>query len=111
MLKNQLQNCPITVNDANRAIKIYGPDIAALCRKTTQTSPAHVPSYQLRPLPLNILDAHKNVTLCFNILPLVQSLATFISSRLSTFRAATSSNISSHAYSTLTTYTKPEASR
>jgi hypothetical protein len=65
--KNQLKNCPVTVNNANRAIKIYSPDVDALRGKTTCTTPAHVPSNQLRPLPFELLDAHKNVTTCFNI--------------------------------------------
>ena len=65
--ENQLQNCPITVDDANRALKIYGPDLAALRGKTTRTTPAHVPSNQLQPIPSEIMEAHKNVTLCFDI--------------------------------------------
>ena len=50
--ENQLQNCPITVDDANHALKIYGPDIAALRGKTTRTTPVHVPSDQIRPFRL-----------------------------------------------------------
>ena len=65
--ENQLQNCPITVNDANHALKIYRPDIFALSGKTTRTTPAHVPSNQICPLPFEILDTHKNVTLCFDM--------------------------------------------
>ena len=68
--ENQLKNCPITVDAANRALMIYGPDIAALHGKTTQTTrttPAHVPSKQTRPLPFSILDAHKAVTICIAI--------------------------------------------
>jgi hypothetical protein len=65
--KNQLKKCPVTASNANRAIKIYGPNVDALRGKTTRTTPAHVPSDQLRPLPFELLDAHKNVTTCFNI--------------------------------------------
>jgi hypothetical protein len=65
--ENQVRNCPITVDDANRAIKIYGPDVAALRGKTTRTTPTHVTSDQLRPLSFNILYAHKEITLCVDI--------------------------------------------
>jgi hypothetical protein len=65
--ENQLQNCPITAEEANRALKIYGTDVAALRGKTTRTTPTHVPSDQIRPLPFEILDAHRDVTLCFDI--------------------------------------------
>jgi hypothetical protein len=66
--ENQLQNCPITVHDANRALQIYGPDIAAFRGKTTRTTPEHVPSDQVRPIPIEIMNAHKDATLCFDIL-------------------------------------------
>ena len=65
--ENQLQNCPITVDDANRALHIHRTDIDALRGKTARTTPDHVPSNQIRPLPSDILEAHRNVTLCFDI--------------------------------------------
>ena len=68
MIREQhLPNCPVTVDDANRAVKIYGTDVAALQGKTTRRTPEHVPSNQLYPLPLSLLDAHKQVTICFDI--------------------------------------------
>ena len=33
---NHIKNCPLTVEDARRAIKIYGPDIAHLKGKGTR---------------------------------------------------------------------------
>lgn len=57
--EKQLQNCLITVDDANHVLAIYGPDIAALRGKTTQMTPTHVASDQMRPLPFKLLDAHK----------------------------------------------------
>jgi len=65
--ENQLKHCPITVEDANRALHIYGPDVAALRGKTTRTTPTHVPPDQIRPLPLDIIQAHGNITICSDI--------------------------------------------
>jgi hypothetical protein len=66
--EQELRNCPITTDDANHALKIYGTNVDALRGKTTWTTPEHVPSNQLRPaLPFEILDAHKEVTLCVDL--------------------------------------------
>jgi hypothetical protein len=65
--KNQSQHCPIAIDDADCTVNICGPGIAAIRGKTTRSTPAHVPSDQLRPLPLDILETLKNVTLCFDI--------------------------------------------
>jgi hypothetical protein len=65
--KNLLKNCPVTVDDAKHALKIYGSNIAALRGKTTRTTPKHVPSDQLQPLDASFMNAHGDVTLCFDI--------------------------------------------
>ena len=65
--ENQLQNCPINVDDANRALHINGTNVDALRGKTTRTTPDHVPSNQIRPLPSEILETDRDVTLCFDI--------------------------------------------
>ena len=36
---NTLRNCPVTTDDANRALYIYGPDVAALRGKTRRRQP------------------------------------------------------------------------
>jgi hypothetical protein len=46
LAKNIITNCPITVDDAKRALLIYGPDIATVKGKTTTGRPtAHVPTF------------------------------------------------------------------
>jgi hypothetical protein len=60
--ENQLQNCTINVHDAN-----YTNVDALRGRRTTRTTPDHAPSNQIRPLPSEILETHRDVTLCFDI--------------------------------------------
>lgn len=52
---NSLKNCPIDVDDANRSIRIYGPDIPALHGKTVRTQPNHVVVPEISPVPEHIL--------------------------------------------------------
>jgi Reverse transcriptase (RNA-dependent DNA polymerase) len=66
--ENQLDGCPITVDDANRALKIYGPDVTALRGKTVRRQVEHIPSNQVDPVLTSILKAHGNITLCLDIL-------------------------------------------
>lgn len=62
--EHQLGNCPITVEDAQRAAIIYGPDIAALRGKTVRKGIDHVPTDKTESLPMEIRQAHDKVTLC-----------------------------------------------
>jgi Zinc knuckle len=63
--KSFIRNCPITVDDAKRALLIYGPDIATLKGKTTRSSAAErIPTFQAQPIPAPILEHHQNVTIC-----------------------------------------------
>jgi hypothetical protein len=61
---NLIRNCPVTVDDAKRAQIIYGHDIATLKGKSTKTPAKHVPTFMPIPVPLPILEDHKDVTLC-----------------------------------------------
>jgi hypothetical protein len=62
---NMIHNCPVTPDDAKRALIIYGPDIAALKDKTTQTGAApRAPAFVAKPIPATILEHQSNVTLC-----------------------------------------------
>ena len=62
---NFVHNCPVTPDDAKRAMIIYCPDIATLKGKTTRSSAApRVPTYEVVPIPAPVLKHHLNVTLC-----------------------------------------------
>jgi Zinc knuckle len=62
---NLIRNCPVTPDDARRALLIYGPDIAVLKGKTTRSSPApRAPTFEAVPIPAPVLAHHRNVTLC-----------------------------------------------
>jgi hypothetical protein len=57
--KNVIMNCPVTVDDAKRAMLIYGPDLATLKGKTTRGKFAlHVASFKAVPTPAPILEHH-----------------------------------------------------
>jgi hypothetical protein len=63
--QNLIRNCPVTVDDAKRALLIYGPDLATLKGKTTRGQPTpHVPSFVAVSIPAPILEHHSNVTIC-----------------------------------------------
>jgi hypothetical protein len=62
---NLISNCPVTPDDAKRALIIYGPDIATLKGKTTRSVAApRAPTFVAEPIPAPILEHHRNVTLC-----------------------------------------------
>jgi hypothetical protein len=74
---NLIRNCPVTPDDAKRALIIYGPDIAALKGKTVKsTAEARAPTFVAIPLPAPIMEHHRNVTLCLDFF-FVQGLAFF----------------------------------
>lgn len=78
ILKNNLiRNCPVTTDDAKRALLIYGPDIAVLKGKTTRSAAApQAPTFVATPIPAPILEHHRHVTLCADIF-FVQGLPFF----------------------------------
>jgi hypothetical protein len=62
-------NCPVTVDDAKRAMLIYGPDLATIKGKTTRGKfVPHVKSFQAVPITAPVLKHHHDVTLCIDFL-------------------------------------------
>jgi hypothetical protein len=63
---NSIQNCLIDISDVKIAYKVYGPNVAALQGKTARRTPTHVSSTAIVPLPLDLINEHKDVTLCID---------------------------------------------
>jgi hypothetical protein len=73
---NAIRNCPVTPSDAQRALIIYGPDIATLKGKTTHSHAApRPPTFIAQNIPASVLEHHRNVTLCVDFF--VQGLPFF----------------------------------
>ena len=68
MIKNNLiLNCPVTLDDIERASKIYGANIAALKGKTVRTKSDPVISDYIA-VPEDVLQANRNVTFSADIM-------------------------------------------
>lgn len=63
---NQIKDCPITVNDAEIATKIWGPNITALKGKMVRRSPDAV-AQDVVLIPKQIRELHRNVSLSIDI--------------------------------------------
>ena len=87
--RNFIRDCPVTPDDAKRALIIYGPDIATIKGKTTRSAAApRAPTFVAEPIPAPVLKHHRNVTLCADFF-FVQGLPFFHNiSRAIGFRTA-----------------------
>ena len=63
---NQIKYCPVSIEDAEVATKIWGPNIAALKGKTTRSTPKHVITDIVK-IPMEIRELHKFITISINI--------------------------------------------
>jgi hypothetical protein len=62
---NFIRNCPVTPDDARRALLIYGPDVATIKGKMTRSGATpRAPTFESVPIPAPILTHHRAVTLC-----------------------------------------------
>jgi len=73
---NLIKNCPVTIDDAQRALLIYGPAIPAIKGKAVKGDPVHAPTTVPANILMPILSEHGNVTLCVDFF-FVQGLPFF----------------------------------
>jgi len=64
---NLIHNCSITSADAKRAHHIFGPDAAYLQGKTKRSRPNAAQLPPLLPVPIDIMQLHRNIHLCIDI--------------------------------------------
>ena len=64
---NGIKDCPVTLNDAEIAQKIWGPNIATLKGKTMRKGADAVKVESLIPIPKELLAMHKDVVLAIDI--------------------------------------------
>ena len=57
---NQINKCPVTLQDVNIAQNFWGKDISALKGKTTRIKPNVVARYQVK-IPVDLLKLHKEM--------------------------------------------------
>ena len=61
--ENFVRNCPLTVEDAKRALDIWGPEIYYLKGKTVKKKCRHVPKFVLINMESSILEGYENDTI------------------------------------------------
>jgi hypothetical protein len=66
LCSNQIKDCPVTVDDAMVAYKIWGPNVAALKGKMVWKKPEPVQT-EIVHIPKDIHELHKEVTLGIDI--------------------------------------------
>jgi hypothetical protein len=63
---NQIKDCPVMVEDAMAAYKIWGPSVAALKGMTVRKKPEPIKTHIVS-IPKEICELHKEMTLTINI--------------------------------------------
>ena len=74
---NHIANCPVTLEDAKRALTIYGPDIAHLKGKGTRLKAGRIEIRGLTPQPRDIINNQKYVNLSVDYF-YIQGLPVFL---------------------------------
>jgi hypothetical protein len=64
---NFLRNCPVTPDDAKRALHIYDPDIAVLKGRTVKRQNRGIPNYQPIIIPAPMIDKYHDCQLFMDI--------------------------------------------
>ena len=67
LVNNRIRNCPVTPDDAERALLIYRSDLATLQGKTVKKQNSAIPNYQASQIPAPIIAQYPNVHLCIDI--------------------------------------------
>ena len=62
-----VKDCPITIDDVKIMNDIFGPNVYMLKGKTVRTRPHKVVSNYIE-IPDRLLDAHKRIVLCIDIM-------------------------------------------
>jgi hypothetical protein len=73
---NQIKDCPVSVDDAKAAYKIWGPSVVALKVKMVRKKPEPVKTETIY-IPKEIRELHKEVTLTIDIF-FINQIAFFI---------------------------------
>lgn len=63
----QLRNCDISEQDIKNARHIFGPDVGSMKGKTTRRKEGHV-EMKMRPVPASLMERHKEVIVCFDLM-------------------------------------------
>jgi hypothetical protein len=71
---NLIRKCPVTRDDAKRALQIYGPDVATLQGKTVKKQNSGIPNYQAVQIPAPIIAQYNSARLFVDIFWVNKSL-------------------------------------
>jgi hypothetical protein len=64
---NWIRNCPVTTDNARRALVIYGPEVHTIQGKTAKRQKSRTPDYQPIKIPAPIIAQHSQIRLFVDI--------------------------------------------